>query len=225
MKPHEPISTPASSASHPEAVRMTLLNGPHIERAGFLFAEIRKNEPLYVENADEDRKYLISERQMIVLLQFLAGDLLEKRDTTQPIDLLSWRAGFLEQSQPGWQMGQSSPWNFRLLLATPKADLSYPEESRPLSQNQNPHDGYGASSASQNTSQESSFHVCSKCMMDMAGSGSNAAASSFDGLTESLYKEDFDAALKVSRAIGNMEKTISTSMADFLRVQGARRIP
>ncbi|MFT8723607.1 MAG: hypothetical protein ABF759_13695, partial [Acetobacter malorum] len=219
---HDPTSTPASSGRHPEAVRMTLLNGPHTERAGFLFAEIRKNEPLYVENVDEDRKYLISERQMIVLLQFLAGDLLEKRDTTQPIDLLSWRAGFLEQSQPGWQMGQSSPWNFRLLLATPKVDPSYQEESRPLSQSPKHHDGFGDPSTSHNISSESSSHVCSKCMMDVAGSGDNAAASDLHGLAKTLYEKQFATSLEAIQAIGQLENGLRSVVASVGKVLAVR---
>lgn len=177
MKPHDPTSTPASSGRHPEAVRMTLLDRRHVERAGFLFARLREDQPLYVENVDEDRKYLISERQMIVLLQFLAGDLLKKQGTTQPIDLPSWLAGFLEQSQPGWRMGQSSPWNFRLLSAIPKEDQSYREADRPLSQSPKHLDLSEGLSTSQNTSQESSFHVVCNPMMDVAGGRGNAPAS------------------------------------------------
>lgn len=222
MKPHDPTSAPASAGHHPEAVRMTLLNGPHTERAGFLFAEIRKNELLYVENADEDRKYLISERQMIVLLQFLEGDLLEKRDTTQPIDLLSWRAGFLEQSQPGWQMGQSSPWNFRLLLTKTAEEQSYQKEARPLSQNRKHHDGFGDPSTSHNISSESSPHVCFKCMMDVAGSGDNAVASALDGLAKSLYEQQFAAALETRQAIRQLEDGGRNAAAAVGKILAAR---
>lgn len=177
MKPHDPTRTPSPSGRHPEAVRLTLLDRRHVERAGFLFAQLREDQPLYVENVDEDRKYLISERQMIVLLQFLAGDLLKKQGTTQPIDLPSWLAGFLEQSQPGWQMGRSSPWNFRLLSATPKEGQSYREVARPLSQSRKDLDLSEGLSTSQNTSQESSSHVGCKHMMDVAGERGNVPAS------------------------------------------------
>lgn len=54
-------------------------------------------------------------------------------------------------------------------------------------------------------------------MMDVSGSGGNAAARHSDDLAESLYKEDFDATLALTRAIAGLDKTIQDCLAAYLR--------
>lgn len=110
-------------ARHPDDVRdeFPLTRRPHIEKFGFVFAKHGRDDmPCIADNIDPGQCYLVSERQMVLLLSCLAAGSEGIGLPKPPTDLGSWLEGFVRSSKSQSCSGQFHGWDLRLMRSKPQ---------------------------------------------------------------------------------------------------------
>ncbi|MGG6430814.1 hypothetical protein ACQ5TV_12695 [Acetobacter ghanensis] len=194
MKPHDPTSTPASSGRHPEAVRVAVIIGAScaacVWLAGRAKVKIERERQKHDRHVTAVKLAFSQEKIALTSSRELGCLILDLNNALHPVVFELLLVRFVRWVQKSSQFFQGF---FKVGNAFFKLGNSLFHRH------------------------SSSAGVCGKPTVDEAGSGGNAAASHSDDLAESLYKEDFDATLKVSHAIAGLDKTIQDCLAAYLR--------